>query len=307
MTQATPQSPVPSLCHVQPKVVYDFETKTPVYSSCGVPTSSVQIFECPGSGTRFRIPPSPKELTQLHDQGYQKFYGEGTPELAAAHSEKLAERVGFLCQYLKEGRVLDVGCSTGLLMQELTQMGFDPFGCDVSSEACSSTSARFNAEKVCHGNVVDALHAFGKETFDAITLMDVIEHFHDAGAELTAIRDLLKPEGLLFLRTPTLASPFFHIADWSYRLSAGYYKKAVQTIYHAEHIYFFSEKGLRMLLEESGFEVLTVVADPLPWRTFRLAELNHSLPVNTALALVYFLSRALGSGHGIKIMARRKL
>jgi SAM-dependent methyltransferase len=191
-------------------------------------------------------------------------------------------------------------------MEELTRTGFDAFGCDVSSEACNITRAKFDADKVFHGDTAAALQHFGEESFDAITLMDVIEHFHDAAKGLETLRALLKPNGLLFLRTPSLASPFFHIADWSYRLSFGLYKKAVQTIYHAEHIYFFSEKGLRMLLEESGFEVVATAPDPLPWNTFRLAELNRGLPINTALALVYFASRAVGSGHGIKVIAQRK-
>ncbi len=306
MTNITSQSPVPSLRHLTPKVIYDFETEAPVYSSCGVPTTSVQLFECVGSGTRFRVPPSPEELTQLHDQGYQQFYGDGTPELAAAHAEKLAERVQFLKQHVTRGKALDVGCSTGLLMEELKRAGFEAYGCDISSEACTTTRKKFDWDKVCLGDAAAALQYFGEEKFDAVTLMDVLEHFHDAAEGLKTIRGLLKPEGLLFLRTPSLASPFFKIADWSYRLSFGRYKKAVQTIYHAEHIYFFSKKGLRMLLEETGFEIVAMAPDPLPWRTFRLAELHHGFAVNTTLALVYFLSRALRSGHGIKVIARRK-
>ncbi len=306
MSDLQPHSPVPSLKQVPPQIIYDFETETPVYSSCGVPTSSVRLFECAGSGIRFRIPPSPKELALLHDQGYQQFYGDGTPELAAAHAEKLAERVQFLKRYLTRGKVLDVGCSTGLLMEELKRTGFEAYGCDVSSEACNATRTKFDWDKVCLGDAAAALQHFGKGAFDAVTLMDVIEHFHDAAEGLKTIHDLLKPQGLLFLRTPSLASPFFKIADWSYRLSFGRYKKAVQTIYHAEHIYFFNAKGLRMLLEETGFDVVVIAADPLPWRTFRLAELHHGVAVNTVLALVYFLSRAVGSGHGIKVIARRR-
>ncbi len=302
---AIPASPIPSLRQQTPRLVYDFESDAPVYSSCGVPTTCVQIFECPVSGTRFRLPPPPETLTQLHDNGYQQFYGDGAPEMAAAHKIKLADRVRFLQTFLRDGRVLDVGCSTGLMMAELVAAGFDPFGCDVSSEACNAAQEHFNATHLCHGDVAAAADRFGENAFDAVTLMDVIEHFHDAAAALDTLHTLLKPQGILFLRTPLLTSPFFRIADMSYRLTAGRYKKAVQTIYHAEHIYFFTESGLRMLLEETGFEVIAVAPDPLPWRTFRMAELNHGLLVNAALALVYFMSRATGGGHGIKMIALR--
>ncbi|HDP35166.1 MAG TPA: class I SAM-dependent methyltransferase [Candidatus Hydrogenedentes bacterium] len=307
MNQRTtnPMNPVPSLRHLQPRAVYDFETDTPVYSSCGVPTYSVHLLECPVTGTRFRIPPTNEALAKLHDEGYQRFYGESSQELAVAHTEKLTERVHFLRRYLNTGRVLDIGCSIGLLMEQLARAGFEPYGCDVSSDACNATAAKFDKERLCQGDAFAALRYFGGNFFDAVTLMDVIEHFQDAAAALQAVHGLLKPDGVVFLRTPSLASPFFRIADLSYQLTFGRYKRAVQTIYHAEHIYFFTEAGLRMLLEETGFEVLTVAPDPLPWRTFRLAELNHGFAANAALAAVYFWSRMRGGGHGIKVVARR--
>ena len=255
---------------------------------------------------RFRIPPSQEALQALHDDGYQKFYGDDAPEYAAAHLEKLRDRVRYLQGHIAQGAVLDIGCSTGLLMMELARAGFLPHGCDVSREACAASRKSFSEDRICQGTTTQALRYFGAERFDAVTLMDVLEHFDDAASGLKAISALLKPGGILFLRTPSLSSPFFRIADWSYKMTFGRYKRAVQMIYHAEHIYFFTEKGLRMLLEETGFEVLAVAPDPLPWRTFRQAELNYGLAVNTALALVYFLSRAAGGGHGVKIIARRR-
>ncbi|HNR31628.1 MAG TPA: class I SAM-dependent methyltransferase [Candidatus Hydrogenedentes bacterium] len=300
-----PRSPVPSLRHVSPRSIYDFETAQPVYSAFGVPTRVVRIYECPESGVRFRMPPSREESALLHAKHYQDFCGAGSPDYEAANRERLAERVKYLQAFRPQGRVLDVGCSTGLMMSELTRAGFEAFGCDVSSEACAVVREQFGAERVCHGDTKDARGRFGESAFDIITLMDVIEHFHDAAGGLRDIHSLLKPGGLVFLRTPSLSSPFFRLADWSYRLTLGRYTRAVQTIYHAEHIYFFSEKGLRMLLEESGLSMVSMRPDPLSWRVFRVCELVHGPLVNATLALVYFVSRAMGGGHGINIIAQR--
>jgi len=300
-----PRSPVPSLRHVSPRSIYDFETAQPVYSAFGVPTRVVRIYECPESRIRFRMPPSKEESALLHAQGYQDFCGAGMPDHEAANRERLAERARYLQAFRQAGCVLDVGCSTGLMMSELTRAGFEAFGCDVSSEACAVAREQFGAERVCHGDTTDARVQFGECAFDVATLMDVIEHFHDAAKGLRDIHALLKPGGLVFLRTPSLSSPFFRLADWSYRLTLGRYTRAVQTIYHAEHLYFFSEKGLRMLLEESGFSIVSVRPDPLSWRVFRVCELVHGPLVNAALALVYFVSRAMGGGHGINVIAQR--
>jgi hypothetical protein len=137
--------------------------------------------------------------------------------------------------------------------------------------------------------------------------MDVIEHFEDVVAPLRAIRSMLRPGGVLFLRTPTLTSPFYALADASYRLSTGRYTGAVLKIYHAEHFYFFNEGSVRGLLEHLGYEVLAVTPDPLLWSNFRTAELRHGKVVNTALAAAYFAGRLASRGHGMKVVARRPL
>ena len=160
--------------------------------------------------------------------------------------------------------------------------------------------------KVFEGSV-EALEGRLSGTLAAVTLMDIIEHFEDVVTPLRAILSMLRPGGVLFLRTPTLKSPFYALADTSYRLSAGRYTGAVLKIYHAEHFYFFNEASLGGLLEHLGYEVVAIDPDPLVWSNFRTAELRHGPIVNTALAAAYFAGRAVSRGHGMKVIARRPL
>jgi hypothetical protein len=116
---------------------------------------------------------------------------------------------------------------------------------------------------------------------------------------------MLRPGGVLFLRTPTLRSPFYGLADLSYRLSAGRYTTAVLKIYHAEHFFFFTEESMRVLLLDTGFDPLWIGADPLLWKNFRTSEMREGPLINTLLGATWFLGRLFGRGHGMKVAARR--
>lgn len=273
-----PRSPIPSLKDTPCKVRFDFTTDKGARSSFGVETKSVRIFECPGSGLRFRLPPSSEELEAFYVSQYHEFYGAGSePE---APKLEYADRVHFLKEHCPGGNVLDIGCSTGVLAEQLKLGGFNAFGCDISQDACELAAERIGAERVFQGTLDEVAPSLDAGSFDAITLMDVIEHFADVVSPLEKMRDLLRPGGVLFLRTPTLTSPFFRIAHMSYWLSLGVYRKAIQKIYHAEHLFYFNERSIRLLLEDTGFEVVTIQRDPLRWRTF---SASYRVPAKTTI------------------------
>ncbi len=300
-----PFCPIPSLSHVRCRVFLDFKTNETVASAFGVPTAGVRIFECPVSGLRFRRAPAAGELAGYYGVRYHRFYGAQS-ETAIVPEREDAARVAFLRKHCPRGKVMDVGCSTGVFATQLVAAGYDVAACDISEAACEEARGRLGAARVRHGTIESMSQEFAEGSFDAVTLMDVIEHFENIVEPLRAIRRLLKPGGVLFVRTPTLRSPFFCIADASYTLTRGRYTKAIQRIYHAEHLYFFNHDSLQRLLSDTGFEMVTMAFDPLFWRTFKEAELRHGIAINTALTAVYFVSRLAGLGHGIKVIARRR-
>lgn len=306
----TPSCPIPSFAGVRARVFLDVKSADGVDSSWGVRTSEARIFECPATGLRFRTPAPKGEIEAFYQAEYHDRMagGPGDAERTAAYRRENEERVRFLQRYCPRGRVLDVGCSTGLFASQLAAAGFEAFGSDISAYACEKAKEQLGEDHVLPGDLAAISAAPDgalQGSFDAVTMMDVIEHFEDVVAPLRAIRALLKPGGVLFLRTPTLRSPFYAIADLSYRLSLGRYTDAVLKIYHAEHFYFFTERAIRALLEDTGYEIVTIEPDPLLWDNFRSAEMQRGPIVNAVLGAVYFAGRLVGRGHGMKVVARR--
>jgi len=98
-------------------------------------------------------------------------------------------------------RILEVGCGTG---GNLTAFGqrYAVVGIDSSVDAVDR-ARRLTGLEVLHGTFPDDVPRFGSG-FDAILLLDVLEHIeHDTDA-LLAGRTYLRPEGFLILTVPAL-------------------------------------------------------------------------------------------------------
>jgi 2-polyprenyl-3-methyl-5-hydroxy-6-metoxy-1,4-benzoquinol methylase len=105
-------------------------------------------------------------------------------------------------QYCRDKVVLDIGCGTGHGMYRLYQDAAGIWGTDIASDAITFLSQRFPLlqPKVL---VSDALHiGLGRQMFDVITAVEVIEHVPSDIMFLREIKRLLKPDGLCCISTP---------------------------------------------------------------------------------------------------------
>ena len=104
---------------------------------------------------------------------------------------------------LKNTRVLDVGCGGGLIAEPLTRLGAKVTGIDASH--ASIAVARQHADSMglsidYRATSVEDL-ARGKDRYDVITALEIVEHVADLPSFLRAIAALLKPNGTVILST----------------------------------------------------------------------------------------------------------
>lgn len=94
--------------------------------------------------------------------------------------------------------VLDAGCGTGLLLQQIAHFGRVE-GVDISDEALDFCRKRglTNVRKADVTNL-----PFEDQSFDFITALDVIEHLDDDVQALREWRRVLKPGGRVFIFVP---------------------------------------------------------------------------------------------------------
>ena len=108
------------------------------------------------------------------------------------------EMLKLIQEFRSGGRLLDVGCAYGLLVNEASKH-FESYGIDVSRFAVQKS------KKYCKGNISRASAAnlpFKDESFDAITLVDTLEHVPDYSNCLRDVVRILKKGGILLLQLP---------------------------------------------------------------------------------------------------------
>jgi SAM-dependent methyltransferase len=99
---------------------------------------------------------------------------------------------------------LDVGCAYGFYVVEINLAGIDGYGVDISEYAIREAQKKFpnlnGRLHVCDVNNITAL--FKAETFDVISMFQIVEHLFEPEKSLTEIAKLLKIGGILLINTP---------------------------------------------------------------------------------------------------------
>jgi len=139
------------------------------------------------------------------------------------------------------GRVLDIGCGSGGYLAFLASLGWTCYGVE------PAPNSRTYAQEVLGLNVHPgpvAACGFEAGSFDLVTMWHVIEHLPNPLETLREIHRILKPNGVLRLRTPNAES-----------LEARVFRGNWYGLDPPRHLYLFSPRIIRTLLESGGFSV----------------------------------------------------
>lgn len=101
------------------------------------------------------------------------------------------------------GRILDVGCATGIFLSGMQKYGWECYGVEPSEYAASYARKKFGLN-IFRGFLEES--GWPDNYFDVVTLWDVLEHISDPANALDEINRILKPGGLLVTTMPNADS-----------------------------------------------------------------------------------------------------
>jgi SAM-dependent methyltransferase len=201
-----------------------------------------RIVRCRADGLLF-VSPRPVDLAPYYDRAYYASDNEGTYGDYDTHAEsmreKWTERLDKLAALLG-GRysLLDVGAATGRFVQLAGASGWKASGVEMSEWATEIASSR-NGVDVKLGTLPHP--DLRNESFDAVTMWDVIEHLAHPLSVLRAARSILRPGGFVAVSTGS-------VPHGDARAASGWY-------YPPWHLFYFSPETMSAMLERAGFVV----------------------------------------------------
>lgn len=187
--------------------------------------------------------PNDEELNKIYNKNY--FIGSGNNEFEQIVLDMKKQTAALYIKQLisyygsPSGKLIEIGCGNGdfLLLAKLA--GFEIAGLELSAHSTGVANEKLGTNSVICGTL-DTINLPEKE-YDICCLFDSIEHFRDPVASLKKIRKILKPNGVLFIVTPSLDSK-----------SAKFLKHNWME-FKPEHLSYFDSQTIQNSLAKTGF------------------------------------------------------
>lgn len=204
------------------------------------PTGAYRIDACAGCGAGATMPrPTPDELARC----YEASYGYSAHDLIEPEKRR---RAAALLEWsgVRTGKILDVGCMFGFLLDEAKRAGLEPYGIELSPGPARAAAER--GHDVFTGTIEAFAAARPELRFAAIFAQHVLEHVPDPRAFVATAKRLLEPGGRLVIAVPNFEARLRRIA----RSGWGWYQVPV-------HLHHFSSRALHRLVADAGLELVT--------------------------------------------------
>ena len=208
------------------KDAYGLPCAVVICKQCGL----IQVNPCPDKQT----------LNNFYQEYYNKLYDDKMAYDTAFYTMSI--RGESIIEYIASitpdfNKVLEIGCNVGGILNAFKSYGCCVHGVDLEKNAVDYAKSK--------GISVECGSAKGiKEKYDVIVLCHVLEHFFDISEELSAIKNLLNDNGILYIEVPGIYS------------SLGNIQFDFLDFIEFDHLYYFSLKSLSNVMRINGFTIV---------------------------------------------------
>lgn len=183
--------------------------------------------------------PSDRELAEYYSAQYrQDYHGEFQPSARRVLREW--QRGGALVKRLSTytrrcSNVFEIGAGIGCNVKQFELTGLDASGIEPGRGFQQFANRQLQAN--ISNKFFQDLKADGQ--YDIVLLVHVLEHLNGPVQALQTIRNMLRPEGLVYIEVPNLEAPH----------------SRPSRLFHFAHIYNFTGSTLAMLARKCGFRI----------------------------------------------------
>jgi 2-polyprenyl-3-methyl-5-hydroxy-6-metoxy-1,4-benzoquinol methylase len=174
---------------------------------------------------------------------------------------------------IKRGTLLDIGCGTGAFLNEMQQAGWKVGGLEPDSGARKMAEDLYGIQALPSHELFSVI----PQSVDVISMWHVLEHVHALNKYLDQIKTIIRPGGTIFIAVPN------HTSSDALKYQSNWAAYDVP-----RHLYHFSPKTMRLLLQQHGLLVKAI--KPMWFDSFYVSMLSEQYKNGKGNLVAAFLS-----------------
>lgn len=196
--------------------------------------------------------PFQRDIAKYYRKNYQPYNADYVSGVKAFISWRTKKEIITFKRYNPYAKkVLEIGASFGAYLNDLRNYGsFSVVGAEMDQRMCEVGRTRYKIPM--YSGDVNKIN-FRRCSFDIVIMNHVIEHLYDPERTVKKINTMLRPKGILFVKTPNIDS-----------VEKVFFKKYWAPFEAPRHTLLFSSTTLRELLQKNGFVVQKVYFERSP-------------------------------------------
>ena len=202
------------------------------------------LLECSSCSFQFAFPqPSDDELNRIYNSHYFEEWGDEKSSSALGEMKKLTFKkiLGRVQHHIEIKSCLDFGCGLGYVIDQGLANNLKMAGLEPIEEVRKSLNTKFKGKATIASDLPSI-----DETFDLITIYDVIEHLRDPILTLKELKKLLTANGAISITTIDKDS------IWSRLMKQKWFH------IHRAHLWYFDKRSLTKICEEAGYDMVYI-------------------------------------------------
>jgi SAM-dependent methyltransferase len=237
------KNPTCRLCNAKPEK--QFVRASNVY---GDNEGDYKFYQCRTCDLVYLWPiPSEEQENYFYAIEFEKYMGNRSGEERdwsgpEAHKksnlDNVIRRMKFLDNYMKKGAsILEIGCSSGFMMDKFRELGLKPVG--VEPSGVFTNYLKENGHEVYKN--IDDLRSHSNIKFDIIVSFFVLEHIRNTKKFLLDQMMLINQNGIVIAEVPCVNDPLTSLYDIP----------AFENFYWSiAHHYYFNPKSISVVLDK---------------------------------------------------------
>lgn len=272
-----------------------------------------EVCRCDNCGHQFINPePNDQYLAQFYSNYmsraktgfYRDRYSEAIPE---SFRDKYSPYLRQIESYVEmPSRLLDIGSGLGMFLRLAKEYGYEVEGLEPNTESANRVNQEYGIK--VNNMLLSRFDVSDIEAYQVVTMWDLLEHLRDPQKALEGVANIMSDNGVLVMEIPVRDSVLHYTAKMLYKASFGRISRPLYLVCGVHHLNYFSEQGIRRLLEDKGFRVLRAERTETNLQSLRRGGAQSSGAqriFNMALSAMFSIARLLRMQNKLIIYAKK--